>query len=527
METTAPLLHQTVGELLERSIRAYPDRVAVIHGDRRVTYAELGTAVRRAGRALRALGLERGDRVALLSGDRVELLVAFYATLWSGLAIVPLNARMAEEDLAHVVGDSGARVLVHDAQYRERAARIVAGSAVEHLVAAEPGSAVAGGHELAALAEVQEDGPVADPASPGDLAAVFYTGGTTGRPKGVQHTQAALVAAFVSEALEMGLGEREVFAHAAPLTHASGMFCVPVWMRGGTNLVLGGFDPQQLLDAIERERVTAMLLVPTMLYVILDQPDLAERDLSSLRTVIYGAAPMGRERLLQAIERFGPIFTQLYGQTEAPNQLCVLSRADHADAVASGDLSILGSCGRPVTIADVRVVDGEGNECPVGVPGEIVARGPHVMLGYRNLPEQTAETLIDGWLHTGDIAQRDERGFIHIVDRKKDMIISGGFNVYPKEVEQALFQHPHVRDACVIGIPDEKWGETVKAVVVADDPSAVTEAELIAWVKERKGAVVAPKSVDLVDAIPLTAVGKHDKPALRKAYWGGRERAVN
>jgi fatty-acyl-CoA synthase len=253
-----------------------------------------------------------------------------------------------------------------------------------------------------------------------------------------------------------------------------------------------------------------------MLYVLLDHPDFATRDLSSLSSVIYGAAPMGRERLLQAIDRLGPIFVQLYGQTEAPNQLCALTAADHADAIERGDLDVLSSAGRPVTIADVRVVDDEGNEVPVGERGEIVARGPHVMREYWNKPEQTAETLIDGWLHTGDIATVDERGYVRIVDRKKDMVITGGFNVYPKEVEQCLFQHEHVRDACVIGVPDDKWGEAVKAIVVTD--GEVEPDELRTWVKERKGSVMTPKTVEIVDAIPLTAVGKHDKPALRKTY---------
>jgi fatty-acyl-CoA synthase len=362
---------------------------------------------------------------------------------------------------------------------------------------------------------------------PDDLAAIFYTGGTTGRPKGVAHSNRTLLAALLSEALEMGLGEREVFAHVAPMTHAGGAFALPVWWGGGTNLVLGGFDPDQLLDAIERERVTSTLMVPTMIYVLLDHPKTAGTDTSSLRTVIYGAAPMGRERLVQALEQFGPVFCQRYGQTEAPNQLTVLTKADHADAIESGDHERLSSCGHPVRIAEVRLVDDEMRDVEPGQPGEIVARGPHVMLGYWNRPEETAATIRDGWLCTGDVARADERGYLYIVDRKKDMIITGGFNVYPKEVEQSLFSHPAVRDACVIGIPDDKWGESVKAIVVVEDGADVGEAELIAWVKDLKGSVVAPKSVDFVDAIPLTAVGKHDKPTLRKAYWGARERAVN
>ena len=508
---TTSFIHQTVGDLLDRATRAFADRDAVVHGEQRTTFAELGDAVRRAGHVFASLGLEHGDRVSILSADRTDLLVAFYGTQAAGFAVSPLNARMSEEDHVWIVGDSGAKVLVHDGPFTERAGRIAEATGVRLVSLDDDGP-----DGFAALLAAQPAEGRAGHSAPDDLAAIFYTGGTTGRPKGVEHSQSGFVASFVSEALEMGIDDRSVFAHAAPLTHSSGVFCVPVWMRGGTNIILGGFDPAQMLAAIESEGITSTLVVPTMLYVLLDHPDFATRDLSSLRSVIYGAAPMGRERLLQAIDRLGPIFVQLYGQTEAPNQLCALTAADHADAIERGDLDVLSSCGRPVTIADVRVVDDEGNEVPVGERGEIVARGPHIMKSYWNKPEQTAETLVDGWLHTGDIATVDERGFVTIVDRKKDMLISGGFNVYPKEVEACLFQHPHVRDACVIGVPDEKWGEAVKAVVVTD--GEVEPAELQAWVKERKGSVMTPKTVDLVDAIPLTSVGKHDKPALRKAY---------
>jgi fatty-acyl-CoA synthase len=403
---------------------------------------------------------------------------------------VPLNAKLGAEDQEYILADSGARAVVHDAAYAERLTTFASG--LEFKLSVDAGAVLDGGQDFAALAAAQPDGAGAPPVAPADLFGIYYTGGTTGQPKGVAHSHRTFTSALISELLELGLGERDVFAHVAPLTHASGGFVLPVWMRGGSNVVLGGFDPAKLLETIEREKVTATLLVPTMLYVLLDHPAMSGADVSSLQTVVYGAAPMGQERLLQGLDRFGPVFAQLYGQTEAPNQLTVLRKDDH---------------------------DGE--------PGEIIARGPHIMLGYWNRPEETAASLRDGWLCTGDVARADERGFLYIVDRKKDMIISGGFNVYPKDVEAALFAHPAVRDACVIGVPDDKWGEAVKAVVVVDPSVPVDAAELQKWVKERKGAVNSPKSVDFVDAIPLTAVGKHDKPTLRAQYWGGRTRAVN
>jgi len=517
------MLEHTVGSLVERCGRHYAADVAIIHGDRRITYREMLCDVRRAGRAFLRLGLAPGDRVALLMQDSPELLTAYFGALWAGLAVVPLNAKLGAADHEYIVQDSGARLLCHDAAHAERAQAVRATSGVEYAISADAAAVLDGGLGLAQLMEAQPDGPGQPAVAADDLFGIYYTGGTTGRPKGVVHTHRSFVAALISEMLELDLGERDVFAHVAPLTHASGAFVLPVWLRGGTNAILGGFDPEHLLHAIERERVTATLLVPTMVYVLLDAPGGAA-DVTSLQTVVYGASPMGREPLLEALDRFGPIFVQLYGQTEAPNQLTVLRKSDHARALADGDLSLLSSCGRPVAIADVRIADDDLADVPVGEPGEIVARGPHVMREYWNRADETAATLRDGWLCTGDVARADERGFLYIVDRKKDLIISGGFNVYPKEVETALFSHPAVRDACVIGVPDDKWGEAVKAVVVAD---AIDAAELIAWVRERKGPVLAPKTVDFVDALPLTAVGKHDKPALRAAYWGDRDRAVN
>jgi fatty-acyl-CoA synthase len=521
------LFETTIGSLLERSARAYAPRTAIIAGDRRISYAEMITEVRRAGRALLGTGLNPGDRVAILMPDRPEVLYAFYGALWAGLGAVPINARLGAEDQQYILSDSGARAVVHDAAYAERLSGIIDATAVEHRLSVDTNAVLDGGTPFAKLTAAQSAEPGRPAVSPDDMFGIYYTGGTTGRPKGVVHTHRTFSAALFSELLELGLGEADVFAHCAPLTHASGGFVLPVWMRGGTNVVMGGFDPSKLLASIAKERVTATLLVPTMIYVLLDDPATTTADTSSLQTIVYGAAPMGTERLVEGLERFGPVFAQLYGQTEAPNQLTTLRKDDHAEAIRTGDLTPLSSCGRPVAIAEVALLDDDLNEVAPGAEGEICAKGPHVMTGYWNRPEETAAALREGWLCTGDVARADERGFLYIVDRKKDMIISGGYNVYPKEIESALFTHPAVRDACVIGVPDDKWGEAVKAVVVLDPAAPVSADDLITWVKGQKGSVNTPKTVDFVDSIPLTAVGKHDKPALRKQYWGGRTRAVN
>jgi fatty-acyl-CoA synthase len=264
-----------------------------------------------------------------------------------------------------------------------------------------------------------------------------------------------------------------------------------------------------------------------MIYVLLDYPDLKKYDFRSLRNIIYGASAIAPERLKQALSTFGPIMTQLFGQTEAPMMMSALSREEHVVADPEREREILSSAGRPTFHAEVKLLDENGNEVKRGEPGEVVVRCPNMMHGYFNNPEVTAETIKEGWLHTGDIAKQDQEGFLYIVDRKKDMIVSGGFNIFPREIEDVLFEHAAVKGAAVIGVPHEKWGEEVKAIVVLHEGKRATEEELIKFVKERKGSLVAPKTVEFWDAIPLTNLGKVDKKAMRTKYWVGKERMVS
>jgi fatty-acyl-CoA synthase len=519
------MIGRSFGSVLDACAYNYPNETALVQGDLRLTYAEMFGRIRKAGRALLGLGLVPGDRVAMVMADSPALLEVMYGALWAGLTIVPLNARLALEDHLYMVGDSQARALVLDEAKADRGHEIVAGADVEIAIATDEDAVPERGHLLSSLTADQDPGLGHPDVDVDHECWIQYTGGTTGFPKGALHSHRSILSTLYSCTLELDVRPGEVSAHVAPLTHSGIVYVLPVWARGGTNVVLGGFDPAKLLDAIERERVTSTLVVPVMLYHLLDLPGIADRDLSSLRTLAYGAAPIGPDRLEQALELLGPIFLQVYGQTEAPAQITVLTKHDHLRARETPDL--LRSCGRPVAIADVRCADDELADMPDGQPGEVVVRGPNVTLGYINKPEETAEALRDGWLCTGDIGVRDHNGYFYIVDRKKDMIVSGGFNVYPKEVEQALFSHPAVRDACVVGIPDEKWGEAVKAIVVIAEGADTSEEELLEFVKERKGSVLGPKSVDFTDTIPLTSVGKHDKKAVRETYWAGRERAVH
>jgi fatty-acyl-CoA synthase len=361
---------------------------------------------------------------------------------------------------------------------------------------------------------------------PDHIGGMAYTGGTTGKPKGVIGTVQSITTMTTIQLAEWEWPEQPRFLMCTPLSHAGAAFFVPTIVKGGEMIVLSKFDPAEVLKTIEEQKITATMLVPSMIYALMDHPDSHTRDLSSLETVYYGASAMNPVRLAEAIRRFGPIFAQYYGQSEAPMVITYLAKGDH-------DEKRLTSCGRPTVFARTALLGEDGNPVPQGEVGEICVSGPLLSGGYWHLPEATAETFRDGWMHTGDLAREDEDGFWYIVDRTKDMIVTGGFNVFPREVEDVIAEHPAVAQVCVIGTPDEKWGEAVTAVVVlrpdaASDESAVATmtAEIQAAVKDRKGSVQAPKQVVVVDSVPVTALGKPDKKAVRARFWEGADRAV-
>jgi fatty-acyl-CoA synthase len=522
------MIGSSVGRILDQLARNFADRDAVVDGGQTYSYRAFFRDVRRVGRALLGLGLNAGDRVAIISGDRLEVITVYYGAMWAGLTAVPLNPRLSLDDHAYILENTAARAVLYDSSTMDRILELRERLDIAWPIAADRAALVAGAELLADLAARAADDFGAPEASVTTPVLIVHTGGTTGRPKGVTHTHQSLVAALYSLSFEADLQRDDRFFHATPLAHAGGMLFFSAWLKGASNYLMGGFDPPRLLDAIERDRLTSSLLIPTMIYQLLDVPGVEGRDLSSLRSVIYAGAPMAKERLLQAIDVCGQAFVQMYGQAEAPAQITVLSRDAHVRAVAAGDDALLRSCGWPVMVADVMVADDDLGALPPGEVGEICVRGPHVMRGYWNDPEETALSLRDGWLRTGDLAEfDDERGVYTLVDRKKDMIISGGYNVYPAQVEKVLFAHPQVANVCVIGVPDDKWGEAVKAVVVPARGTRPDPAELIEFAKRRAGRWLAPKSVDFVEEIPLTMSNKYDKQALRAPYWKDHDRAVN
>jgi acyl-CoA synthetase (AMP-forming)/AMP-acid ligase II len=523
------MVPMTVGQLYDRVVLHGGDRVAITHGERHVSYRELGDMAARMVGGLAAQGLGRGDRIAFLMANCAEYVACEYAVAKLGATRIPLAVQLGADDHVYMMNFARCKALVY---HEKLAARVLELQprldGVRHFICVsdDPARVPAGHLHLQSLAA--QHAPVTTTASvdPEDIAGIYFTGGTTGRPKGVMLSHRSWFHTFYAEMLEFGIGMHETFVFCTPMTHASGCLILPVLLRQGRCVVLDRFDPELLLGTIARERATATLLVPTMIYMLLDHAGWERHDTSSLRNVLYGAAAIAPERLKQAIGRYGPVFTQFFGQTEAPMALTALAREDHVHADPQRELARLTSAGRATYPTEIRLVDDDGHDVPPGKAGELIARSPNMMSGYLDDPQATAATVRNGWLHTGDVARIDDEGCYTIVDRKKDMIVSGGFNVYPREVEDVLFEHPAVRQAAVIGVPHERWGEEVKALVVLQPGAKPTEAELIEFIKARKGSVMAPKSVEFVEAIPVTNLGKVDKKAIRARYWGGRARNV-
>jgi len=511
----------TLGQAMITTITRHADRPCLADDVTTWTYAEYGDAAARYIAIYKAAGLKKGEGLAILAGNRVEVMAASLAALVMGLRYTPMHPLAAEDDHAFIIEDAEIAAVVCDpVLFGERAARIAASVAsVRVLFSFGP---LEGARDLLAEAAALEPQPLVDEGDPDAIAYIAYTGGTTGLPKGVVHKSRGLLTAILHMLSDWDWPEEIRFLACTPISHAAGATAWPVVIRGGFVRLAPGFNPERFCELVESEQLNSTFVVPTMIYVLLDHPGRQGRDLSSLKSIIYGAAPMSPERLIEAIGVFGNVFVQLYGQTEAPNVITSLRQVDHDIT----NVARLGSCGLPSIFVDVTLFDPEMNPVADGEPGEICVRGPLVMEGYWKRPEETEEAFRGGWLHTGDVAVRDADGYLTIVDRAKDMIISGGFNIYPREVEDALLAHPAISSAAVIGVPDPKWGEAVKAFVVLKPDASVDAAELQAHVKARKGGPWTPKSVEFLDAIPVTSLGKLDRKALRKKYWGADGRQV-
>ena len=457
-------LHEggTVGAMLITAIKRFADRPAIADNQTRWTYRELGQAAGRVVALFRTLGLKKGDGVSLLATNRVETWAVVTAAAVMGVRYTPLHPLAAEDDHAFIVDDAEAGALiVEGAKFAERGRSIKNRvPRLKHLLSFGP---MEGARDLVAETQSMEAELLVDEGEAEGICWLAYTGGTTGRSKGVMiaHRCILNMAAIIFSDWEWPQDIR--YLAATPITHAGGVNIFPTMMRGGFVRVLPGFDLETYCRTIEDEKINTVLLVPTMVYALIDAKNVrAKYDLTSLEMIIYGAAPMSPDRLFEGMKIFGDVFLQFYGQTEVPQCITSLRKVDHDPAHPRR----LGSCGRPNPLVEVKLFDLDMNEVKPGEPGEICVRGALVMNGYWKRPDATQEAFRGGWLHTGDVAVEDEDGYYYIVDRIKDMIISGGFNIYPREVEDALMSHPAVASAAVIGVPDDKWGEAVKAFVV-------------------------------------------------------------
>ncbi len=515
-------------QTLHRAVQQHPDRMAVRFGDRQRSFAELAERVARLAGALQALGMRAGDRVAMLSLNSDRYLEYQMAVPWGGGVLNPCNTRWSAAEIRFSLEDSGSSILLVDDSFQAMAEgfRREVGS-LRELVFCGDGPAPAGMHAYEPLLAAATPAP--DAVRRGeDLAGIFYTGGTTGFPKGVMLSHGNLCSSGLGARADGLAAPDGVYLHVAPMFHLADMGCgLAHWFEGNGHVVLPAFRPEDVLDSIERDRITHMLMVPTMIQMLVDHPSMHERprDLGSLRTIAYGASPISEAVLDRAMAALpGVDFAQAYGMTElSPVATVNPAWAHRPEGRARG---LTRSAGRASFISEVRIVDPMDEELPRGSIGEIVVRGPHVMQGYWNQPALTAAAVRDGWMHTGDGGWMDAEGFIYVADRMKDMIISGGENIYSAEVENAVAQHPAVAACAVIGIPSEEWGESVHAVVVCKPRQSVAGDELIALCKSLIAGYKCPRSFDFVDALPLSGAGKVLKTQLRAPFWEGRQRQV-
>jgi long-chain acyl-CoA synthetase len=519
----------SVGSILEASYAQYAHRPALLDGSAVRSYAELGERVHRVADALRKLGGRPGDRVALLSDNCPAYIETTHAAFVGGFVRVALSAKLHPREVVDIVADCEPRFLAVGPEWLERLAGMRDElNGVDHVIClgeAGDDATVMDFASLVALGDPSESGP---PPAPDDLCALLYTSGTTGRPKGAMLTHGNWSAMIRNSLVELpSVGADDVLLHIAPLSHFSGYVEPTYSARGAMHIVEPTFDAARAIEAIERHRVTALALVPTILNLLLPAVEAAGAELSSMRTVVYGGSSIAPDRLARSIDAFGEVFVQFFGLSETPMPLSALSTRDHRLDEDGGVPPRLASAGRVSPFVQLQLRDELGAPVGAGDVGEIVVRGDNVMAGYWRRPEQTAEMIdADGWAATGDLGRLDEEGYLYIVDRKRDMIVTGGFNVYPTEVENAIAALPAVQEVAVVGVPDDRWGESIHAVVVPRADMPLAREDVVGACTARLADFKKPRSIEFADELPKTGSGKVMRRAIRDRYWADKDRGV-
>ncbi|WP_161949656.1 AMP-binding protein [Bacillus dakarensis] len=514
-------------DLFNKALADNHDKIAISFKNEELTYEELNKLANQLAHGFLAKGISVEDPVAMIMSNCMEYVVTDIAIMKSGAVKVPLNNMLGETEIKYMLENSQSKAAIVGPEFysivekiREQipSLQIVVG-----LTEDVPDGFISWKEFLTGKSDTT---PIVD-VKPSNTATITYSGGTTGLSKGIVQTQKKLVMSLYCHLIELEIVSDDKILVMTPLPHSGGRFIQTGILKGATHFIYDKFDPIQAINAILEKQITITFMVPTMIYRLLDTIEEKQIDVSShsLKMMSYAAAPIMEDRLKQGLEVFGPVFFQFYGQTECPNFITRLKKEDHSLDVCK--VHRLRSCGKPSIMSEVRIVNEDGEEVNTGEQGEITVKSPFVMERYHQLPEKTAETIINGWLHTGDMGKVDEEGYVYIMDRKNDMIISGGMNVYSTEVENVIQQVPGVRQVAVIGIPHSDWGEQVIAFVIADSSNLPSEEAILQYCKQNLAKYKCPKEIKFVQEFPLTPYGKLDKKTLRKPFWQNAERSIN
>lgn len=514
----------TLRDVINDNAGRYANKIAFKFGDKSYTFRQVNQRINSLINALSDMGIRKGDRVGILAYNCPSYFEMF-GLAKAGRVCVPLNYRCAARELSYLINNSEIAALVLESEFVEvlKSIRHELKSVREFVCLDD---IVDGMRSYEHLIESYPPDEPTDDVEPGDPCILFYTSGTTGQPKGAVHTHRSVMSDGTMP--HRGLSSDDIVLCVMPFFHTGGSAAhlIPAFAAGATSIIHSKFDETFVLETIEKERVTYTFLVPSMILRLLEHPDLARYDLSSLHSIGYTGSPIPIEVLRRGVARLGQVFFQELGQTETLN-MTVLRKEEHKLEGSPEELRRLESAGRPSGEGELRIVDDYGRDVPLGEPGEIVARSERVMQGYWRMPEETARVMRDGWLRTGDVGRMDEDGYVYLVDRKKDMIISGGENIYSREVEEVLYMHPAVLEAAVVGVPDAQWGEAVKAVVTLKPGAEVCEEEVIDFCKGQMASYKKPRSVEFWAELPKTASGKIRKDVIRERYWEGYKRKVH